>query len=98
MFLNITDHSEKLDLLEKTLAIEERQNKRAHEQNAILDAKQEQERIKNMMDGNSSTMESVLEQEEKQRKQLVHDMNVNLTETTKPIVKVLTNLQGKITY
>ena len=89
---NISDHWEKLELFEKTLEIEERQNRRAHEQNQLEEAERQKERVKNLL----SAMESVLDQEDKQRNSLVHDMNVNAnSDNLKPVVKVLTNMQGK---
>lgn len=94
---NISDHYEKLDLFEKTLAIEERQNRRAHEYNLLEEAENNRERVKNLMSGNS-TMGSVLEQEDVQRRALVHEMNVNASENLKPVVKVLTNIQGNFLF
>lgn len=86
------DHYEKLSLLEKTKAIEDRQNERAARQNAAFQERRENERVADLMTG-LYTMDSVHTQEEAQRKSLVHEMNVNTNEKT--IVKVLTNLQGK---
>lgn len=91
---NISDHSEKLNLFEKTLEIEERQNQRAHEQNTLEETEKERERVQNLMSGNS-TMASVLEQEDVTRNELVHEMNINANnDNLKPVVKVLTNISG----
>lgn len=94
---NISDHTEKLRHFEESLAIDDRQNERAHQQNTLEETEKERDRVKNLMIGNS-TMASVLEQEDVLRSSLVHDMNVKADSSIKPVVKVLTNLQGILFY
>lgn len=88
----IEENTERLDLMQKTLAVEEKQKKRLLEasirtQNEIQRAKTTQ-----LYEGNST--DSILNQEEAHRKELVDLMLHNTTPSITPIVKVLNNVQG----
>lgn len=87
----ITDNSERINLLEKTRDIECRQKKRMADLNDFTDKEKDKEN-KLLEVKRSSTY--ILDQEEENRKMLVVDMNVNATDSVKPIVKVLNNVQG----
>ena len=53
------------------------------------------EKIQKLYDGNGNSNSSVLDQEEALRKQLVDTMIQSATPATTPVVRVLTNVQGK---
>ena len=92
----IAENSEKLDLLEKTLALEDRQKKRILEHNIQKQKEAELNNQSKLYDGDCAT--SLLDQEEAIRKELVDTMIQTSTPSTGPIVKVLTNVQGKKTF
>lgn len=89
----IEEQSERLDLLEKTILVEEKQKKRISELNSLQNKNKEMEASLNLLDVNG-TSSSVLEQEEGHRKMLVDSMNKNSTNSNGPIVRCLTNVQG----
>lgn len=90
---NIEDYTEKLDLMQRTKNIELRQKQRIASMQALAEKEKEKEREKNLIDGfKTTTPSSVLDQEDEQRKKLVHDMNINPSENLRPAVKVLNNV------
>ena len=92
----IEENSQRIDLLQKTLALEDRQNLRIYEMN--FQKKREMETAKNskLIDGGIN--DSILDQEEAQGRELVHSMVQSSTPTIAPVVRVLTNVQGKNKY
>lgn len=92
--LGIEECSEKLNFLEKTLAIEERQNKRRLELSQEKEKEQDESSSQQLCGIHPST-QTVLDQEEALRKKLVDSMVQNTSSSNTPVVKVLTNLQGK---
>lgn len=92
----IEENSERLNLMEKTLLLEQKQKKR------MIDlTKQEEKDIetatrRRLYDGYSSNVNSsILDQEEAQRKELVKEMVETSTPLIEPAVRVLQNVQGK---
>ena len=94
----IEENTERLDLLQRTLLLEERQNKRLIELSTQKEKEIENDQRKQMYEGytNSTTTISKLDQEEAQRKLLVDEMVKTSTPSNAPTVKVLTNLQGNL--
>ena len=94
----IEENTERLDLLQKTLLLEEKQKKR------LLDLSLEKKNeivagnLQKLYEGNNSTNISnttnILDREEAQAKELVNYMVQNSTPSIAPVVKVLTNVQG----
>lgn len=94
---NIGDYSEKLDLLEKTRDIDSRHKKRDDDLNAIMQKENDQDKAKTTLFGQKkNTYESILQQEENNRKMLVHEMNENVTDNLRPVVKVLNHISGSM--
>ena len=93
----IEENSEKLDLLEKTLIVEERQKQRLAEVSVQNEKEQEIAKSAQLYDENSNSASTAsLEQEDRQRKEIVHSMVVNSTPSNAPMVKCMTNIQGNI--
>lgn len=82
--------AEKLDLLERTLALEQRQKNREQE---MLRLKQQDLQQKNAPQHQEASSNSVLFLEEAERKKLAESM-VRNPNSNGPIVKVLNNVQG----
>ena len=91
----IEENTEQLDLLERTLIVEEKQKKRL--QALALQKQQENEDFqrRQLFEGHTTTPTTVLEQEEAQRKELLDTMVRESTHSNGTVVKVLTNLHGK---
>lgn len=95
--LGIEENTEKLDLLEKTKALELRQKKRVYDMDALVAKEKEAEKERDLLDGKiTAASASILDQEDAHRNMLVHNMNVqaNANDNLKPVVKVLNNVQG----
>lgn len=92
---SIEENTERLDLLQKTAVLEEKQRKRIIEINAEKDKDLEQQKMINLLQQNR-TSNSVLEQEEGHRNMLVEAMTRNSNSSNAPTVRVLTNVQGII--
>lgn len=91
----IEENSERLDLLQKTLSLEEKQRKRLLD---ITLQKQKEIESANQMklyDGSTATNNSLLDQEDSLRKELADSMNQTSTPALTPVVRVLNNVQGK---
>lgn len=91
----IAENSERMDLLDKNLALEQRQKKRMHDLSAQKQKEMEQAHTMSLYEGTHNTTQSMLEQEESTAKQLVDAMAETSTPSNGPVVKVLTNVQGK---
>ena len=94
---NMEECTEKMDLLEKTDAVEEKKKKRLLELALTKQKDQESAKQLNLYDG-GSVNNSLLNQEESQRKLVVEYMIRNSTPSNQPIVKCLTNVQGNYIY
>lgn len=94
----IEENTERLDLMQRTYELEEKQRQRLLDISLQKKKELEQAQRSNMYDGysNSTTTDSMLDQEEANRKTLVDEMVKNSTPSNAPIVKVLTNLQGNL--
>ena len=92
----IEENTERLDLMQKTLAVEEKQKKRLMEASIQKEQELQQANIMQLFEGNS-TADSVLNQEEAHRKQLVDHMLKNTSPSIAPVVKVVNNVQGMLT-
>lgn len=80
-------------MLEKTLLVEEKQRKRLQEI-AMQNRKEKEADITNQLyEGSTTTANSILDQEEAQRKELM-DSLVRDSTPDAPVVKVLNNVQG----
>ena len=92
----IEENTERLDLLEKSLLLEEKQKNRLRE----IDFKKKEEidasTTMDLYAGNSNT--SLLDEEEAIRKELVEFMAKNSSTPMAPVVRNLTNLQGNSIY
>ena len=91
----IEEYTERLDLLERTLAVEEKRRKRLLELSLAQQKEREKAQRLELIEGNP-TSNSLLNQEDTQRKQLVDNMVQNSSPSNGPIVKVLTNVQGNV--
>ena len=92
----IEENSERLDLLQKTFQVEEKQKKRLLDISRQKKTEMEEAQRNQMYGGfsQSTTTMSMLDQEEAIRKSLVDDMIKNSNGSNTTTVKVLTNLQG----
>lgn len=90
----LEENTERLDLLERTLVLEQRQRKRLLDVSVQKQKEIEQANRVQLYQGTNSTTNSILNQEEAQRKELVDAMVQNSPPIMTPVVKVLTNLQG----
>lgn len=91
----IEENEERLDLLNKTLDLENKQKKRIREITSENEKEAADKDLKDLYENNSSnTTTSLLDQEESLRKQLVDSMIQSATPAITPVVKVLTNVQG----
>ena len=90
---SIEEYSERMDLLQKTAMVEEKQKKRIMEMEAQKQKKNNEEKMLNLL--SSGTSSSVLEQEDAHRKMLQDSMVKSATPLTTPIVRVLNNTQGE---
>ena len=90
----IEENTERMDLLEKTLQVEEKQKKRLLDLTLQREKDQEKANLSKLHEGNMSASTSMLDQEDAQRKHLVDEMVSNTTPSNAPVVRVLTNLQG----
>lgn len=93
---SIEENTERLDLMQKTFAVEEKQKKRLLEISLQTEKNMEQANQTRLYEG-TTTNDSVLNQEEAHRKELVDAMVQSTTPATAPVVKVLNNVQGIIT-
>lgn len=92
----IEENTERLDLMVKTLALEEKQKKRLLEASMQQQKEKEESNRFQLYEGNTnSTTTSMLQQEEAHRKELIDVMQQNVTPATAPIVRVVANVQGK---
>ena len=89
----IEENTERLDLLEKSLAVELRQKKRLLDICVEKQRGEEESERQKLYEGNSSTA-SLLDQEDAQRKELFDAMVQKTTLSIEPVVKVLSNVQG----
>ena len=91
----IEENYERLDLLEKTLALEEKQNKRLLDINIQEEKEMEEENIVKLY---TTTINTPLDEEDSARKELVESMAQNSTPALSPIIRNLTNVQGKNSF
>lgn len=92
----IEENTERLNLLQKTLELEEKQKKRLLEISLQKRKENEDCQRKQMCDDYSNTTTTMLNEEEAIRKSLVDEMVKTCTPANAPTVKVLTNLQGNL--
>lgn len=90
---SIEENTERLDLLQKTLAVEEKQKKRLLEVSNNKKKELEESNQKKLYEVNCATT-SILDQEDSHRKELVENMVQNSAPSLTPVVKVMTNVQG----
>lgn len=90
----IEESSEKLDLLEKTLLVDERQRQRLLTMTMEKEREREKARTLQLYDGTLYTPSTLFEQEECHRKELVEEMMKSSTPSNMPIVRCINNVQG----
>ena len=95
---SIEENTECLDLLNKTLEVEERQKKRLLEISLKKKKELEEGQMKELFDGFNTTTTSILDQEDAHSKKLVEVMAQNTTPSNGPIVRVVTNVQGNLLF
>lgn len=91
----LEEDTERLDLLQKSREVEEKQRQRLHnisKQRESLNAEKNRLRL---FEENNTTAASILDQEDAIRKQLVDAMVKETNPSNAPVVRVLTNIQGK---
>lgn len=96
----IEENTERIELLEKNVALEQRQRQRKLDISIQKQKDLEEARSLALYEGTFNSSTSVLEQEEAVRKELV-DAMVSTTSSSPsngPVVKVLTNVQGKMAF
>ena len=92
----IEENSEQLDLLHKTLSLEAKQRKRLLQLTIEQDKQIEAAKNIRLHNGNGYNPNSqVLDKEEAEGKELVRSMVQNASPAIAPVVRVLTNVQGK---
>lgn len=94
----VEENWERIDFLEKTLAVERRQQQRLSQISIEKEREREKARSAELLEGGSSsyTSSATLELEERNRKELV-DAMLNSSSSNVPIVKNICNIQGKLT-
>lgn len=91
----IEENTERLDLLTKTLLVEERQKKRLQELSMKEQKESEEANRRQLFEGtNPNTPPSILDQEEANRKELMTEMIRHSSPSDGPAIKVLNNIQG----
>ena len=90
----IEECNEKLDLLEKALAVEEKQRKRRSDL-ALQSQREQDESSRQQLQEMNPTTQSLFEHEEMQRKNLMNSLIHNSSSSDGPVVKVLSNIQGQ---
>ena len=93
----IEENSERLDLLQKTVFLEEKQKKRLEEVTIQKEREVEMANQTKLYDG-TSTNNSLLDQEEALGKELVKNMNQSSPTALTPVLRVLNNVQGNYFY
>ena len=91
---SIEENTEQLDLLERTLLVEQKQKKRLEVIALQKQQQMEESNRRKMFEGKVTTTPTALDEEEAQRKDLVDTMIKDCTSNS-PVVKVLTNVHGK---
>ena len=91
----IEENSERLDLLQKTHLLEQKQKKRLMEI-ALQREKEIAEANQMKLYEGTSTNSSILDQEDALRKELADAMNKGSTTAITPVVRVLNNVQGDL--
>ena len=94
----IEENSERLDLLQKTLSLEEKQKKRLLDLTIQKEMEIESANQLKLYDGATATSNSILDQEDTIRKQLAESMNQSSTTALTPVVRVLNNVQGNYSF
>ena len=89
---SIAENTERLDLLKRTLQVEERQKKRLLDLTNQRKKEMEEADRKNFLEGNLNTVN--FQKEEAERDQLIREMVQNSSKSDGPAVKVLVNIQG----
>ena len=89
---SIAENTERLDLLKRTLQVEERQKKRLLDLTNQRKKEMEEADRKNFLEGNLNTVD--FQKEEAERDQLIREMVQNSSKSDGPAVKVLVNIQG----
>lgn len=92
---SIEENTEKLDLLERTLTLENNQKKRLQ---AIALKKQQEldeSNRRDLFEGHTTSTAALLNQEESHRKELMDTMIRESTSSNSTVVKVLTSVNGK---
>ena len=95
ILLFIEENTERLDLLEKSLQVEQRQKKRLEDLSKQQEKEREEASRRELYDGNKNTTLSNINEEEDQRKELVDAMIRHANPSNGPVVKVLTNVHGE---
>ena len=90
----IEDNTEKLALLQKTLALYFRQQQRDQAKKDLIKKQKEEEYFRKIKEGSRPTPPSQLDLEDSHRRSLINDLKDNSDEILKPAVKFLTNIQG----
>lgn len=92
----IEENTERLDLLQKTLEVEERQRKRLEDIKIKMENDFEETQRRSLYEGYTTctTAASIMDQEDADRRQLMEEMVRHSTPSNAPTVKVLTNVQG----
>ena len=81
-------------MLQKTLAVEQRQKQRLIELTMKKERELEEAKKKKMCEVTTIST-ALMDQEEAQRKDLMNDLVQNSAPGNGPVIKVLTNVQGK---
>lgn len=94
----IEENTERLDLLQKTLAVEIKQSKRLQDIKVQMQKDIAETQRKRLYEGYSAstTTASILDQEDAERRQLLEELAKNSTSSDAPTVKVLNNVQGNL--
>ena len=93
---SIEEDTEHMDLLEKMVELENKQKQRLWDISVQREKDLERDNVTKLYEGTQNpTTSSILDQEEAHAKDLVAAMVSTKTTSNGPIVKVLSNVQGK---
>lgn len=91
----IEENSEKLELLQKAVSLEMKQKNRLTADAVQKQKETEKNKLTELYAGNSPSTSNALDFEDNQRRELVQSMVENSTQSNAPIVKCVSNMQGK---
>ena len=91
---SIEENTEKLDLLERTVLVEEKQKNRLKAIALEKEREIAQSKKRQLLEGHAPTSAAMLDEEDNNRRELLDAMNRDSNPSNGPVVKVLSNVHG----